>query len=139
MGILTETMSRLRDEIVSASRSRQTFRGELVRQTEERRSQVSALCSAFARDRAGAHRAWHGRAPSAHATAKRESARREEQGWPAELARTKTRAAQHAPAPAARPPARQAKPPVGPAAPGTHAPKHPFKGSRQSGFLRRAK
>ena len=50
MSVLTETMTRLHDEIVSANRSRKAFRGELVRQTEERRSQVSALCTGFARD-----------------------------------------------------------------------------------------
>ena len=39
MGVLTQTMTRLHDEIVSASRSRQALRDELIRQTEERRSQ----------------------------------------------------------------------------------------------------
>ena len=54
MSVLTETMTRLHEEIASANRSRKAFRGELVRQTEERRSQVSALCTGFARDLAGA-------------------------------------------------------------------------------------
>jgi hypothetical protein len=32
----------------------------LVRQADERRNRVSTLCAGFARDRAGAHRAWFG-------------------------------------------------------------------------------
>jgi hypothetical protein len=65
-------MTRLRDEIVSSRHSRLAFRGELGRQTEERRSQVSELCSAFSRDRAEAHSAWFGRT-----TAERQAAGRE--------------------------------------------------------------
>jgi len=49
--VLTEAMTRLRDEIVSLRRARAAWRGDLVRQ-------VSALRADFASDRAGAHRAW---------------------------------------------------------------------------------
>ena len=66
MGMLTSAMTRLRDEIVSSRRARMEFRGELARRGAERRGEVSALCAGFARDRAGAHRAWLGR-PAAEA------------------------------------------------------------------------
>jgi len=58
MGVLTQEMTRLRDEIVSSSHARMALRGTLIRQTEQRRAQVFDLCAAFARNRAGAHRAW---------------------------------------------------------------------------------
>ena len=60
MGVLTVTMTGLRDAIVSSRQVRMALRGDLVRQTDERRTRVSALCAGFARDRAGAHRAWFG-------------------------------------------------------------------------------
>lgn len=60
MGVLTETMTGLRDAIVSSRQVRVALLGDLVRQTGERRTRVSALCAGFARDRAGAHRAWFG-------------------------------------------------------------------------------
>ena len=60
MGVLTDTMVRLRDEILSSRHARVALRGELVCQTGERRTRVTALCHGFARDRAGAHRAWLG-------------------------------------------------------------------------------
>jgi len=60
VGVLTETMTRLRDEIVSWHQARVVLRGDLVRQTDERRAQVSALRAGFMRDRAGARRAWLG-------------------------------------------------------------------------------
>jgi hypothetical protein len=65
MGVLTEAMMRLRDEIVSASHARSSLREALIRETGKRRAQVSALCAAFAEDRAGARRAWlgNGRVP----------------------------------------------------------------------------
>ena len=65
MGTLTEAMARLRDEIVSSRHARVALLGDLVRQTGERCTQVSALCAGFTRDRAGAHRAWFGRTPCA--------------------------------------------------------------------------
>jgi hypothetical protein len=60
VGVLTVTMTGLRDAIVSSRQARVTLRGDLVRQTDERRIRVSTLCAGFARDRAGAHRAWFG-------------------------------------------------------------------------------
>ena len=60
MGVLTVSMTGLRDAIVSARQARVALLGDLVRQTGERRGQVSTLCAGFARDRAGAHRAWFG-------------------------------------------------------------------------------
>jgi hypothetical protein len=84
MGVLTRAMMRLRDEIVISRHSRLAFRGELVRQAAERRSQVSALCTAFARDRAGAHRAWFGPTLS-----ERRTAERKQQQELAEAARAK--------------------------------------------------
>jgi hypothetical protein len=58
MGVLTQAMTRLRDEIVSSSQARKALRDALIRQTSEQRAQVTALCSSFAHDRAGARLAW---------------------------------------------------------------------------------
>jgi cell division protein FtsN len=143
MGTMTQAMTRLRDEIVSASHSRLAFRGDLVRQTEERRSQVSALCAGFARDRAGAHRAWYGRTP-----AEREAVAQEEERRLTKLARDNARTEQHQPAiakpdpqkhvVAARPPkpamqpAIATKPLARTATPAVPAPKHLFKTSKRS-------
>lgn len=60
MGVLTEATMRLQEEMGAWRHMRMALRGELVRQTDERRTRVSALCAGFARDRAGAHRAWFG-------------------------------------------------------------------------------
>jgi hypothetical protein len=60
VGVLTVTMTGLRDAIVSSRQARVALRGDLVRQTDELRMRVSTLCAGFARDRAGAHRAWFG-------------------------------------------------------------------------------
>lgn len=60
MGVLTESMMRLRDEIHTWSQTRLALQSDLVRQTAERRHRVSAMCTAFALDRAGAQRAWYG-------------------------------------------------------------------------------
>ena len=60
MGVLTVTMAGLRDAIVSSRQARVALRGDLVRQTDERRMRVFDLCAGFTRDRAGAHRAWFG-------------------------------------------------------------------------------
>ena len=60
MDVLTVSMTGLRDAIVSARQARVALLGDLVRQTGERRNRVSTLCAGFARDRAGAHRAWFG-------------------------------------------------------------------------------
>ena len=64
MAVLTETMLRLRGEIVTWRRERVVLQHDLARQVNERRIRVSALCATFARDRAGAHRAWFGPTPS---------------------------------------------------------------------------
>ena len=71
MGVLTVTMTGLRDAIVSSRQARVDLLGDLVRQTGERRTRVSALCAGFARDRAGAHRAWFGPALLEGQTAER--------------------------------------------------------------------
>ncbi|HUY13901.1 MAG TPA: hypothetical protein VMX16_09780 [Terriglobia bacterium] len=128
MGILTETMTRLRDEIVSSRHARVALRGDLVHQTDERRSQVSALCTAFARDRAGAHRAWFGRTP-----AQREAAERERQRTMAELASAKPRAERQPSAAAEGEPQRHktAEPVPAPAVPLPQAQRTPFKGSKK--------
>ena len=60
MDVLTVSMTGLRDAIVSARQARVALLGDLVRQKGERRNRVSTLCAGFARDRAGAHRAWFG-------------------------------------------------------------------------------
>ena len=60
MGVLTVTMTGLRDAIATSRQARVALLGDLVRQTGERRMGVSTLCAGFARDRAGAHRAWFG-------------------------------------------------------------------------------
>ena len=60
MGVLTVAMTGLRDAIVSSRQARMALLGDLARGTDERRNGVSTLCAGFARDRAGAHRAWFG-------------------------------------------------------------------------------
>jgi hypothetical protein len=60
VGVLTVSMMGLRDAIVSSRQARVALLGDLVRQNGERRNRVSTLCAGFARDRAGAHRAWFG-------------------------------------------------------------------------------
>ena len=150
MGVLTKAMIRLRDEIVTSRHSRLAFRGELVRQTEERRSQISALCTAFARDRAGAHRAWFGPTLSERRTAEREQQRelaeaarakaQEEQRRLAGEARAKAQAERQPPAPAPAVQESQERETVAPvaahavrppAAPLPPAQKPPFKGSKK--------
>lgn len=131
MGVLTETMTRLHNEIVSANQSRKAFRDELVRKTDERRSEVSVIRNGFARDLAGAHRAWFGRRPAAH---KAEGA--EKQLRPAQPARSKEKVEEQphtvrAPKPAMR--SRIAR--TSPAKPVAHAPrvpKHPVKTRKRS-------
>lgn len=76
MGLLTETMKRLREEIDSSRHARVALLGDLIRQGDERRTRVSALCTGFTRDRAGAHRAWFGPTPDDRRTADRQRQRR---------------------------------------------------------------
>jgi hypothetical protein len=122
MGILTQAMTRLRGEIVSSRQSRDALRGALARQAAERRTQVSALCTAFARDREGARRAWSGRTPY-----EREAAGREERRGLAERPERRSPAvAAHEPAKPVRAPTE--RPPVAPLPP---AQRTPFKGSKK--------
>ena len=60
MGALTEAMMRLRGEIGGLRHARVVMQHDLARQANERRSRVSALRAGFARDCAGARRAWFG-------------------------------------------------------------------------------
>ena len=99
MGILTVSMMGLRDAIVSSRQARVALLGDLVRQNGERRNRVSTLCAGFARDRAGAHRAWFG--PLLF------------EGQPAERHR-----------PAAKAPAEQQPPATAKAEPPRHKPAH---------------
>ena len=99
MGVLTESMMRLRDEILSSRHLRVALRDDLVRQTSERCGRVSALCAGFARDRAGAHIAWFGPILFEGRTAEKSPQRK-----PVEEARAKAPARKQPPA------APQAKP-----------------------------
>jgi len=72
MGVLTETMMRLRGEIGAWRHERVVLQRDLARQTEERRTRASALRAVFARDRAGAHRAWFGPTLSERRAAERQ-------------------------------------------------------------------
>jgi len=58
LATLTESIARLRAEIVSQRLRRQALRRELARRTMARRDSVSSLRGAFARDLAGARAAW---------------------------------------------------------------------------------
>jgi hypothetical protein len=60
VGALTESMTQLREEIVGWRQARASLGAARIQETAERRDQVSALCAGFARDRAGAQRAWRG-------------------------------------------------------------------------------
>jgi len=60
VGVLTEATMQLQKEIAALRQVRVTLRTNLVRQTGDLRSRVSALCAGFASDRAAAHRAWFG-------------------------------------------------------------------------------
>jgi len=136
MGVLTQTMTRLHEEIVSANRSRQALRGELLRQTEERRSQVTALCTGFARDLAGAHRAWLGRTPLRRSAATSKTEEAESQPQTARSVKVKEWAKEqphtaHATKPAVR--SRVArKSPAKPVARAPRAAKHPIKARKRS-------
>jgi hypothetical protein len=71
VGVLTVAMTGLRDAIVSSRQVRVALLDDLVHQTDERRQRVSTLCAGFARDLAGAHRAWFGPAPLEGRTAEK--------------------------------------------------------------------
>ena len=93
MGVLTEATMRLREEMMAWRHMRVVLRGDLVRQTDERRTRVSALCGGFASDRAGAHRAWFGPTLFEGQTAERQQRRRL-----VEAARAKAQAEEQPPA-----------------------------------------
>jgi hypothetical protein len=132
VGVLTETAMRLRDEIVDLRHARVALRGDLVRQTDERRTRVAALCAGFARDRAGALRAWCGPTRSERQTAERPVRRKL-----AEEATAKAQEKQSPAPPKMRPQRRavakavtapRARPPV---APLPHTRKPRFKGPKK--------
>ncbi len=62
MSVLTESMARLRAEILAARHGREVFRQELAQATRARQIRVFDFRSAFAQDLAGARRAWQERA-----------------------------------------------------------------------------
>ena len=99
MGVLTEATMRLQKEMAALRQVRVALRSDLVRQTGDLRTRVSALCAGFASARAGAHRVWFGPTLFEGRTAERHPQRR-----PAQEARAK--------APAEKPPvaAPKAKP-----------------------------
>jgi hypothetical protein len=133
VGVLTDTTMRLRKEMVALRHMRVALRSDLVRQTDERRTQVSALCAGFASDRAGAHRAWFGSTLFEGRTAGTQPQRR-----PVEAAKAKTQMEQQAPAtPKVEPPRHEAAKPVSapvaqpPIALSPRAGRRPFKGSKK--------
>jgi hypothetical protein len=75
MGVLTEAMMRLRGEIGVWRDKRAILQHDLSRQAKERRAGVSASRAGFARDRAGAHRAWFGPTLSERQAAERQQQR----------------------------------------------------------------
>jgi hypothetical protein len=112
VGVLTVTMTGLRDAIVSARQARVDLLGDLVRQTGERRGQVSTLCAGFARDRAGAHRAWFGPLPvESHTRERRQPTAKAPAGEPPSAPKAEPRAQKPAHKPVA---ARAAQTPVAP-------------------------
>ena len=133
MGVFTETMMRLRGEIGAWRHGRVALQADLVRQTNDRRTWVSALCTGFARDRAGARRAWFG-----PALFERRAAEIQPRHRLAEAGRAKAQAEEQPPAapkaephrhePALSVPAPAARAPVAPL-PSAKTP--PLKGSRK--------
>jgi hypothetical protein len=149
MGALTEAMMRLRGEIGGLRHARVVMQHDLARQANERRRRVSALRAGFARDCAGAHRAWFGPTLSERRAEQRqqqqlaketraEVQREHKQQRLAEEAKAKAQREQQAPAKAKSRPlghnppkpvaAPAARPPVAPLA---HAHRLPLKGSKK--------
>ena len=60
MGVLTESMARLRDEILVLRHNRLSLRSGLAESVHAIRGRVAALRPAFANDMAGVRRAWRG-------------------------------------------------------------------------------
>jgi hypothetical protein len=149
MGALTEAMMRLQGEIGGLRHARVVMQHDLARQANERRSRVSALRAGFARDCAGARRAWFGPTLSERRAEERqqqqlaketrvEVQREHKQQRLAEEAKPKAQREQQAPAKAKSRPqghnppkpvaAPAARPPVAPLA---HAHRLPLKGSKK--------
>ena len=149
MGVLTEAMMRLQGEIGAWRHARVVMQHDLARQANERRTRVSALRVVFARDCAGAHRAWFGPTLSERRAEERqqqqlaketraEVQREHKQQRLAEEAKAKTQREQQSPAKAKSRPqghnppkpvaAPAARPPVAPLAPAHRLPR---KGSKK--------
>jgi hypothetical protein len=60
MGVLTQSMARLRDEILVLRHNRLSLRTDLAESVQAIREGVAALRLALANDMAGARRAWRG-------------------------------------------------------------------------------
>jgi hypothetical protein len=60
MGVLTQSMARLRDEILVLRHNRFSLRSDLAESVQAIREGVAALRLALANDMAGARRAWRG-------------------------------------------------------------------------------
>jgi hypothetical protein len=154
MGVLTEAMMRLQGEIGGLRHARVVMQHDLARQANERRTRVSALRAVFARDCAGAHRAWFGPTLSERRAEERqqqqlaketraEVQRGHKQQRLAEEAKAKTQREQQSPAKAKSRPqghnppkpvaAPAARPPVAPLA---YAHRLPRKGSKKQGSSR---
>jgi hypothetical protein len=135
VGVLTVTMTGLRDAIVSSRQVRMALRGDLVRQTDERRIRVSALCAGFTSDRAGAHRAWFGptlfggrtaEAPPQRGLVEAATAKARTEEQPPATPKAEPR--RHQPA---KKPVAAAAPPPPSMAPLSRAKKRSFKGSKK--------
>jgi hypothetical protein len=149
MGVLTEAMMRLQGEIGAWRQERVVMQHDLARQANERRSRVSALRAGFARDCAGARRAWFGPTLSERRAEQRqqqqlaketraEVQREHIQQRMAEEAKAKTQREQQAPAKAkSRPLGHNPPKPVAapaawpPVAPLAYAHRLPLKGSKK--------
>jgi hypothetical protein len=60
IGVLTQSMARLRDEILVLRHNRLSLRSELAESVQTIRRRVAALRLTVASDMAGARRAWRG-------------------------------------------------------------------------------
>jgi hypothetical protein len=144
MGVLTEAMMRLQGEIGAWRHERVVMQHDLARQVNERRTRVSALRAGFARDCAGARRAWFGPTLSARRAEEKqqlaeetraEVQREHKQQRLAEEARANSQREQQATAKVKlrpqghNPPKPVAAPP--PVAPLAHAHRLPLKGSKK--------
>jgi len=136
MGDLTQTMTRLHEEIVSANRSRQALRSQLIRQTADRRTHVSALCAGFASDLAGARQAWMGRTTSGRSVATRKTEQADQKPRSVQPIRVKERTEEQPHKARTTKPAVRSrvarKSPAKPVARAARAPKHTIKARKRS-------